>query len=81
MAFVLEINAERTPKDVARTHGVSTATLYRWRARLADKRKSSGDRLRSLAIENRRLKVKLAELALDYTSLRAALVKDVKREC
>lgn len=81
MAVVLEIDAGRTLKDVSRKYGVSTTTLYRWRVKLADKRKPARDRLRSLEIENRRLKSKFAELALDYTSLRAALVKDVKREC
>ena len=48
---------------------------------LAGKSEPTRDRLRSLENENRRLKSKFAELALDYTSLRAALVKDVKREC
>ncbi len=81
MAVVLEIDAGRTLKDVSRKYGVSTTTLYRWRVKLADKRKPARDRLRSLEIENRRLKSKFAELALDYTSLRAALVKEVKREC
>ena len=36
MAVVLEMNAERKPKDVARKYGVSTTTLYRWRARFAE---------------------------------------------
>jgi putative transposase len=81
LAVVLEVNSERPMKDVARKYGISTTTLYRWRAKLADKKNPSGDRLRSLEIENRRLKSKFAELALDYTSLRTALVKDVKREC
>lgn len=81
LAAVMEVNSERPMKDVARKYGISTTTLYRWRAKLADKKNPSGDRLRSLEIENRRLKSKFAELALDYTSLRAALVKDVKREC
>ena len=79
LAAVMEVNSERPMKDVARKYGISTTTLYRWRAKLADKKKPSGDRLRSLEIENRRLKSKFAELALDYTSLRAALVKDVKK--
>lgn len=41
-AVVLEINAERAPKDIARKYGVSRSTLYRWRAKLADKRKPLG---------------------------------------
>lgn len=81
MAVVLEIDEGCTLRDVSRKYGVSTTTLYRWRVKLADKSKPTRDRLRSLEIENHRLKSKFAELALDYTSLRAALVKDVKREC
>ncbi|MCS6263311.1 MAG: transposase [Nitrospira sp.] len=80
-AVVLEINAERAPKDVARKYGVSRSTLYRWRAKLADKRKPLGDHLLSLEIENGQLRSKIAELVLDYTSLRAALVNDVNRTC
>ena len=81
MAVVLEIDAGCTLKDASRKYGVSTTTLYRWRANLAGKSEPTRDRLRSLVMENHRLKSKIAELALDYTSLRAALVKDVKQEC
>lgn len=77
MAVVLEINAEHTPKDLARKYGISRSTLYRWRARLADRRKPLSDHLRSLEIENSQLKSKIAELSLDYASLRIALVRDL----
>jgi len=77
MAVVLEISAERAPKDVARKYGVSRSTLYRWRSKLSDKRKPLGDHLRSLEIENRQLKSEIAELSLDYASLRTALVAGI----
>ena len=80
MAVVLEMNAERKPKDVARKYGVSTTTLYRWRAMFAED-EPSGDRLRSLETENRQLKSKFAELKLDYYSLRAALIKEGRGDC
>lgn len=80
-AIVLEMDTARTLNDLARKHGISTATLHRWRRKLADKRKPARDRLRSLEVEHRRLKNRYAELSLDYLSLRAALVKDVSREC
>ena len=80
MAVVLEINAERRPKDVARKYGVSPTTLYRWRAKLEDKANPPGDRVRLLENENRQLKSKFAELKLDYYSLRAALIKDTRGE-
>ena len=81
MAVVREITTERRPKDVARKYGVSTTTLYRWRAKLADKKKPTGDRIRLLEIENRQLKSKCAELTLDYYSLRSALIKEAKGDC
>lgn len=80
-AVVLEMNVARRPNEIARKYGISTTTLYRWRVKVADRRKASGDRLYSLESENRRLKNRIAELSLDYTSLRVALLKDVKREC
>ena len=81
MAVIQELDAGLTLKDASQKYGISTTTLYRWRVKVADKKKPVRDRLHSLVIENHRLKSKFAELALDYTSLRAALVKDVKREC
>ncbi|ULA58190.1 MAG: hypothetical protein LZF60_20245 [Nitrospira sp.] len=80
-AVVDEINTGLPLKDVSQKYGVSTRTLYRWRAKLADKNKPTTDRLRSLQIENRRLKSKFAELILDYTSLRAALIDQGTKEC
>lgn len=81
LAAMSEIVAGCILKDVSRKYGVSMTTLYRWRANVADKRKPEKDRLLSLEIENRRLKSKFAELSLDYTSLRIALIKDVRRDC
>ncbi len=54
--------------------------MYRWTLKVGDNKTIDKDRLRLLEIENRRLKSKFAELVLDYTSLRAALVKEVGRE-
>jgi hypothetical protein len=39
------------------------------------------ERLRSLEAEYRRLKKEFAELTLDYTALRAALIGDVRGDC
>lgn len=80
-AIVLKMDTARPLIELAREHGVSTATLHRWRRQLTDKRKPAGERLRSLEKEHRRLKNRYAELSLEYLSLRTALVKDVSREC
>ncbi|WHZ15138.1 MAG: hypothetical protein OJF52_001979 [Nitrospira sp.] len=79
--LLLEIVAGRTVKDVSIRYGVSTTTLYRWRAKFAEKGQPVKDRLCSLEVENRRLKSQVAELSLDYQTLRAALVADAKSEC
>lgn len=79
-AIVREVEAGGSLKDVSQKYGVSRTTMYRWTLKIADNKTIDKDRLRSLEIEHRRLKSKFAELVLDYTSLRAALVKEVGRE-
>ena len=76
-----KLNAGCTAKDISREHGVSVRTLYRWRANLGPKRLSAEDELRALEAEHRRLKKRFAELALDYATLRTALMKDAKGDC
>jgi putative transposase len=80
MAVVLEIASGRSVTDVSRKYGISKSTIYRWKTKMADDKSLASERVRLLEIENRRLKNKFAELVLDYTSLRAALVKEVGRE-
>ncbi|MGC4097202.1 MAG: transposase [Nitrospira sp.] len=80
-AVIDEINTGLTLKDVSQKYGISISTLYRWRAKLADKKDPARDRLRLLQMENQRLKSKFAELILDYTSLRAALIQEGTNEC
>jgi len=81
MAVIHEVSAGLPLKDASKKYGVSTTTLYRWRVKLANKKLLRRDRLHSLQTENQRLKRKFAELALDYTSLRAALIREGAEEC
>lgn len=76
-----ELKLGGTVLDVSHKYGIAPRTLYRWRAKLSRKRQSARERLRSLEIEHQRLKRQFAELTLDYTALRAALMEDVKRDC
>jgi len=76
-----KLGAGRSVRDVSREDGIPKQTLYRWRARLAQRRRPAKERLRFLETEHRRLQRQFAELALDYSTLRAALMKDVKGEC
>ena len=80
-AVINEVNSGLTLKDVSQKYGVSMATLYRWRSKVADNGNPVRDRLQLLEVENRRLKRKFAELALDYTSLRAALIHEGTKDC
>ncbi|MBS0168606.1 MAG: transposase [Nitrospira sp.] len=81
-AIVLELNAGQMPRQVSRRYGVSVSTLYRWRAKfITEQPFDDKERLRSLEGEHRRLKQQLAELTLDYATLRAALIRDVRGDC
>ena len=61
--------------DLARQHGISEATLYKWRAKYGGLEVSEAKRLRSLEDENRRLKKLLAESMLDNAALKELLTK------
>ena len=81
MAVIHEVDAGLTLKDASKKYEVSEKTIYRWRLKLANKIPRMKDRLQSLETENQRLKRKFAELSLDYTSLRAALIREGTKEC
>ena len=56
--------------DVCRKHGVSEATLYKWKARYGGMEVSDARRLRTLESENTKLKRLLAEAMLDNAALK-----------
>ena len=81
-AIVSELDAGQVAGEVSRRHGISLRTLYRWRAKFGDERPPDEKaRLRSLEDEHQRLKRRFAELTLDYATLRAALIRDVRGDC
>lgn len=59
-------------KDLSREAGVSTHTLYNWRAKYSDMTVNEAKRLRELEAENSKLKKLVADLSLDN-----AMLKDV----
>jgi len=61
----------KTP-DVCRTHGISTATFYNWKAKYGGMDVSDARRLKALEDENAKLKKLLAEAMLDN-----AMLKDI----
>ena len=63
-------------QELCRKHGISDATLYKWRAKYAGLEVSDVKKLRQLEDENRRLKQMVAEQALDIQALKAINAKN-----
>ena len=61
-----------TTAEVCRKHGVSSATLYKWKAKYGGLDVSDAKRLKALEDENTKLKKLLAEAMLDN-----AMLKDI----
>ena len=57
-------------QDLCRTHGISSATLYNWKAKYSGLTVSEVRRLKNLEQENRKLKEIIADLTLDNKVLR-----------
>ena len=64
-----------TQGDLAREHGVSTATIYSWRAKFGGMDVSEAKRLKELEDENRRLKQMVADLSLDKEAMKSIIAK------
>jgi len=61
--------------DLCRKHGVSTASLYKWKAKYGGMDVSEAKRLRALEDENSKLKRLLADAMLDNSALKDLLGK------
>jgi len=61
--------------DLCRTHGISDATFYNWRAKFGGMDASMMKRMKELEEENRRLKKMYAEEKLKAEIVREALEK------
>lgn len=72
IGVVREQEAGAKTADVCRTHGISPATFYQWKAKFGGLEVSESRRLRTLEAENARLKKLLADAMLDN-----AMLKDV----
>ena len=67
--------------DAARKHGVSAATIHRWKTKYGGMALSELKRLKALEEENARLKRIVAQQALDNELLREINVKNGKPSC
>ena len=61
--------------ELARRHGVSEQSIYRWKAKYGGMEVSDAKRLKELEEENRRLKRMVADLSLDKQMLQDVLSK------
>ena len=61
--------------DLCRQHGISNATLYKWKAKYSGLELSEAKKLKGLEDENRRLKQIVADQTLDIQALKAVLTK------
>ena len=61
--------------DLCRKHGVSDASIYKWKAKFGGMDVSEAKRLRSLEDENTKLKRLLADAMLDNAALKDLLGK------
>jgi putative transposase len=61
--------------DLCRKHGVSTASLYKWKAKYGGMDVSEAKKLRALEDENSKLKRLLADAMLDNSALKDLLGK------
>ena len=61
--------------DLCRKHGVSDASIYKWKAKFGGMKVSEAKRLRALEDENSKLRRMLAEAMLDNVALKDLLGK------
>lgn len=61
--------------ELARQHGISEGSIYRWKARFGGMQVSEAKRLRELETENSKLKRLLADAMLDNAALKDVLSK------
>lgn len=64
-----------TVAEICRRHGISSATFFAWKSKFGGLEVSEAKRLKSLELENTRLKKLVADLSLDRVMLQEALSK------
>jgi len=70
-----EVEAGVPVPELCRKHGVSSASIYKWRSKFSGMDASSMTKMRELEEENRRLKKMYAESQMGADILREALGK------
>jgi putative transposase len=75
IAILKEQEAGVSVADLCRKHGVSDASIYKWKAKFGGMDVSEARRLRTLEDENSKLKRMLADAMLDNVALKDLLGK------
>lgn len=70
IAILKEHEAGIGVSDLCRKHGVSDASIYKWKARFGGMEVSEAKRLKALEDENAKLKRMLADAMLDNVALK-----------
>jgi putative transposase len=75
IGILKEAEAGTPVLELCRTHGISNATFYKWRAKFGGMDASLMSRMKELEDENRRLKKRYAEAQMSADVLKEALAK------
>jgi putative transposase len=75
IAVLKEAEAGAPVPELCRTHGISSATFYKWRAKFGGMDVSLMTRMKELEEENRRLKKLYVDAQLSADLLRESLAK------
>ena len=75
IAILAEQERGMKTAELCRKHGISQNTFYKWKARFGGLDVSDARRLKSLEMENARLKRLLADAMLDNAALKDLLGK------
>lgn len=75
ISIVKEHESGVSVADLCRKHGVSNASIYKWKAKYGGMDVSEAKRLKSLEDENSKLKKLLADAMLDNSALKDLLGK------
>ena len=73
VGILQEAEAGVAVNDLLRTHGISRATVFKWRSKYGGASVSDVTRLRELDAENAKLKRMYADLALENAAIKDVL--------
>ena len=75
ISAIKSYEAGRTTEDICRELGIARGTFYNWRSKYAGLEVNAAKRLKSLELENNRLKKLLGERLKESKALKAVLSK------